>query len=330
MFAYTFANTRVSKKGVFKMSKTIGLSPLKDFVKYVLYSGFIQNVQRPISALIVAEPERGKSTEAQKWEGLGVMTIQDMTSYGIDRQIQNMSGRDLKIFHHIIIPDLEKIGSRNRVVRDELLSKFRILMDEGLQHVSTGRDWLHLDEPVRLGILMCTTPDDLGDKRSVFRTLSFQSRIIPFTYDFSDELKFKILNFIESEEHNKRQSFTFKREEKAKVTLPKKYAERSTPYAISLARELEKFSRKPQIRKTEEQRLLGIRTKENLMAFLKSIALYKGSRTVQREDFEEFRRLYRWMNYKFRNIDTRAIKPLRIGRRLPVNRSRKTEKLRRF
>jgi len=54
----------------------------------------------------------------------------------------------------------------------------------------------------------------------------------------------------------------------------------------------------------EEKRLLGIRTKENLMAFLKSIALYKGSRTVQHEDIEEFRRLYRWMNYSFRDIDS--------------------------
>jgi len=285
------------------MSKTRGLSPLKDFVKYVLYSGFIKNVQRPISGLIVAPPERGKSTEAQKWEGLGVMTIQDMTSYGIDRQIQSMSGRDLKIFHHIVIPDLEKIGSRSRVVRNELLSKFRILMDEGLQHVSTGRDWLHLDEPVRLGILMCTTPDDLGDKRSVFRSLSFQSRIIPFTYDFSAALKFRILNFIESEEHNKKQSFTFKREEKVKVTLPKKYARKLTRYAIALARELENFSRKSPIKKTEEGRLLGIRAKENFMAFLKSIALYKGRKVVQKEDFEEFQGLYRWMNYQFNDID---------------------------
>jgi hypothetical protein len=66
------------------MSKTIGLAPLRDFSKYLLYSGFVKNAPRPVSGLIVAPPERGKSTEAQRWEGLGVLTIQDVTSYGID------------------------------------------------------------------------------------------------------------------------------------------------------------------------------------------------------------------------------------------------------
>lgn len=285
------------------MSKTIGLEPVKNFVKYSIYSGFVENAPRPLSILVAAHPERGKSTEVQKWYGLGVINLQDMTSYGVDRQIQEMSGREVDIFHHIIIADLEKISARNRVVRNELLAKFRILMDEGLQDVSTGRDRLHLDKPLQLGIIMATTPDDLGDKRSVFRSLSFQSRLIPFTYDFSDQLKFRILDFIESEEHNERQKFTFKRKKKAKVTLPRKYAKKLTPYAITLARELENFSRKSPIKKTEEMRLLGIRCKENLMTFLKSIALYKGRKVVQKEDFEEFQGLYRWMNYQFNDID---------------------------
>lgn len=302
------------------MLKTVGLGPLKKHTKYIIYSGFVRNSPRPLSTLITAHPERGKSTEVQKWHCLGVMTLQDMTSYGIDRQIQELSGREMDCFHHLLIPDLEKIGSRNRVVRNELLAKFRIVMEEGLQHVSTGRDRLHLDNPLRLGMVMATTPDDLGDKRSVFRSLSFQSRLIPFTYDFSDQLKFRILDFIESEEHNEKQKFTFKRKKKANVTLPRKYAKKLTPYAITLARELEKFSRKSPIKKAEEMRLLGIRCKENLMTFLKSIALYKGRETVQKKDFEEFQGLYRWMNYQFNDIDDPPpIKLLKIGKNANAN-----------
>jgi len=286
------------------MSKTIGLKPLRDFIKYVLYSGFVENAPRPVSALIVAEAERGKSTEARKWQGLGVMTLQDLTAYGIGRVVREMSEKDRKIFHHIIVPDLEKIGSRNRVVREELLAMFRIVMDEGLQDVSTGRQKLHLEEPVVLGILMCTTPEDIGDRRSVFRTLSFQSRIIPFTYDYSDNLKIRILDYLDEEEHTVKEKWVFKREEKAKVTLPKQYAEKLNPYAIMLARRLERFSRKSPIKTTNERdRLIGIRPKENLMTLLKSIALYHGSTVVKKEHFEEFKRLYRWMNYKFKEID---------------------------
>jgi len=285
------------------MSKTIGLEPVRDFVKYALYSGFVENTPRPNSGLIVAEAERGKSTEARKWQGLGVMSLQDLTSFGIARTIKEMSQKDRETFHHLIIPDLEKIGSRNRAVRDELLSMLRIVMDEGLKDFTTGRLVLHLENPVVLGVLMCTTPEDIGDRRSVFRTLSFQSRLIPFTYDFSDRLKVRVLDFIESEEHNVRESFVFKREEKVKVTLPERYAKELNLYAILLAKRLEKFSRKSPIRETEErERLLGIRTKENLMTFLKSIALYNGGTTVTQEHFDEFVRLYEYMNYKFKEI----------------------------
>lgn len=268
-----------------------------------MYSGFVANSLRPLSLLIVANPERGKSTEVQKWKTLGVFELQDATSYGIDRHIQEMSGEDLDNFHHLVIPDLEKLASRNRAVRNELLAKLRILMEEGIQHVSTGRDWLHLDKPLKLGVIMCTTPDDLGDRRSVFRSLSFQSRLIPITYDVSDQLKLEILDFIGTEEHIIKEKFCFKRKTKVKVKLSTKYAKKITPYAITLARELENFSRKSPIKKAEEMRLLGIRCKENLMTLLKSIALYHGRKSVDKSDFEEFRELYRWMNYDFNDID---------------------------
>jgi hypothetical protein len=286
------------------MSKTIGLAPLRDFCKYILYTGFIANTPRPVSGLVVAEAERGKSTESKKWEGIGVITLQDLTSFGIARTIKEMPEKDRRTLHHIAMPDLEKIGARNREVRDELLSMFRVIMDEGLKDFATGRLVLHLNEPVKLGVLMCTTPEDLGDRRSVFRTLSFQSRVLPFSYDFSDGLKAKILEYVETEDHVAKEAFFFKREEKTEVKLQKHYARDLNIYALLLARRLEMFSRKSPTDMNRENRLVGIRTKENLMTFLKAVALYHGRTIVKREDFEEFRKLYRYMNYKFREIDS--------------------------
>jgi hypothetical protein len=286
---------------VVNMSKTIGLAPLRDFCKYVLYTGFIKNAPRPVSGLIVAPPERGKSTEAQRWEGLGVITLQDLTSYGIDRYILNLSEKDREMFHHVVIPDLEKIGSRNRSVKEELLAKMRILMDEGIQSVCTGRDFLNLDKPLRLGFLMCTTPEDIGDKRSVFRSLSWQSRCIPFTYDFSDKMKLRILDFIEEEEHNIKEKKYFHREEKIEVKLPKHYAQRLNTPALILSKKLEAFSRIDPISRTQGS-LIGIRPKENFMTLLKAIALYDQSQTVKQEHFEEFVELFSWMNYNFKAL----------------------------
>ena len=72
------------------MSITIGLAPLRDFCKYVLYTGYIANAAKPVSGLIVAEAERGKNTESQKWGGIGVITLQDLTSYGIARTVKEI------------------------------------------------------------------------------------------------------------------------------------------------------------------------------------------------------------------------------------------------
>ena len=287
------------------MSKTIGLELVRNFIKYVLYSGFVKNAVRPVSGLIVADPERAKSTEVKTWHGLGVRTLQDLTAYGLATEIRKMSEKDREIFHHIIIPDLERLKARSRNVREELLSTFRIVMDEGLQSVSTAYIKLDLDNPVRLGILMCTTPDDLGDKRSVFRTLSFQSRVLPFTYDFNDALKLKILEFVETEEHIIQERHYFKREEKSTVVLPKHYARALNSYAKLLSRRLERFSKTSSMRKTEAQRLVGVRPKENLMTLLKAIALYHGCTTVRKEHFKELQELYNFMNYDFRKIKPR-------------------------
>jgi hypothetical protein len=284
------------------MTKTIGLAPLKDFSKYVLYSGNIKNAARPISGLIVAPPERGKTTEVEKFEGLGLVIVQDATSFGLDQLILKLTEEERKIYHHIVIPDLEKIGSRNRSVREELLSKMRILMDEGLQRVCTCRDTLALERPLKLGFLMATTPEDIGDKRSVFRSLSWQSRCIPFTYDLSNDLKLRILDFIEEEEHYKKQRTAFKRNEKVNVELDPKYAKKLTKPAILLARELERFSRRDPITKLQGS-LIGIRAKENFMTLLKAIALYHGSRAVEKSHYLEFVRLFHWMNYDFNAID---------------------------
>ena len=49
--------------------------------------------------------------------------------------------------------------------------------------------------------------------------------------------------------------------------------------------------------------LCGIRAKENLMTFLKSVALYHGRSVVVREDYDELLRLYRFMNFSFRQIN---------------------------
>ncbi|MGA2681994.1 MAG: hypothetical protein ABSF44_09375 [Candidatus Bathyarchaeia archaeon] len=155
---------------------------------------------------------------------------------------------------------------------------------------------------------MCTTQADLGDKRSVFRSLSWQSRIIPFTYEISANLKAIILDFIENEIHNQQQTKRFKRKEKADVILPKRLAKKLDKPTKVLAMELDKFSKNDLTSittdtKKHRQRLIGIRVKENFMTLLKAIALYHNCRIVKDEHYLEFMRLFHFMNYHYNVID---------------------------
>jgi hypothetical protein len=115
------------------MVKTIGMEPVKDFTKYVIYSGFVENKPYPVSGLIIAPPEHGKSTEVEKFECLGAMQIDKTTAYGLADIIQNMTKEEREIYHHFIILDLENYASMGRDVREQFLAFVRQTTQEGIK-----------------------------------------------------------------------------------------------------------------------------------------------------------------------------------------------------
>ena len=190
-----------------------------------------------------------------------------------------------------------------RAVKEQFLGFVRQTTQEGIKRYHTARVHLDLDARKSFGFVMCTTPEDLGDRRSVFRSLSFLSRPLPWTYRYSDVQRKQILDFVAEEEHNVRETVLIKREEKAKVKLPKQYADGLNIYALILAKKIEKIASNPKTVFKGDNELCGIRAKENLMTFLKAIALYDGRTTVMKKDMEELDRLYRWMNYNFNTLE---------------------------
>jgi hypothetical protein len=121
----------------------------------------------------------------------------------------------------------------------------------------------------------------------------------------------KILEYLMDEEHNEKQAYLLKREEKVDVTLPEKFSSRLNILALILARKVDERASHPKTVFNGESELCGIRAKENLMTFLKSIALYRGRDVVTESDFDELRRLYRFMNFNFRNIDACREEPMK-------------------
>jgi hypothetical protein len=282
------------------MSKTIGLEPLKKFLRYTLYSGFVQNKKRPVSALIMAHPERAKSTETLKFEGLGILYMTDLTHYGLMEELKYMTEKQRETLHHLVIPDLEKLRTRGKSVREELMASFRDMTEEGLAKMHTGKINVNFNPPVVMGVVACTTPEDIGDKRSILRNVTFLSRFIPFTYDYSDQLKIDILNFVEKEDELTERKDQISGKVR-RVELPESLASELTNYAVFLARRIQNFASANSVSKKDS--LFGVRAKENLMTLLKSIALYNGNRTATKEDFKELMSLHRYMNFYFKELE---------------------------
>lgn len=276
----------------------MGLEKVIRHLRNILNSGFIKNKPYSLSTLLLAEPERAKTTLVCRFEGIGVLLMNDATGYGVWEELKNIKREQgeegLRKLHHLTIPDLERISARSKSTRKELLSDLRILMQEGLTRKHTARMNVTFNPPVRIGLIMCTTPDDLGDRRSVLRSLSFLSRVIPFTYDYGSRLKVNIMKFLQEEEALRKDRETISGEQTF-IKLPSYIASELSAPAIFLAKKTERFARKGD--------LIGIRYKEQLQAYVKSIAYSIGHKDVTDSDHEEFFELYKHMNYKFKELE---------------------------
>ena len=116
------------------MVKTIGVSPVKDFVKYNIYTGFVANCPFPTSALVMAPPEHGKSTEVEKFECLGVIQVDKSTAYGLADIINGLTTRELETYHHFVILDLENYASSMKEVKQQFLALVRQATQEGIRN----------------------------------------------------------------------------------------------------------------------------------------------------------------------------------------------------
>ena len=282
------------------MARTIGMEPLKKHLRYTLTSGYVKNKKRPVTTLIIAPAERAKSTEATKFDeaGSGALYLQDFTSYGLRELLSELSGKEREGVHHIVIPDLERISARSRNVRHQILADMRTIVEEGFIRARTYNTKLDMsDNPYHCGFIICTTKEDVSDGRSIYRKgNSLPSRLIPFTYDFSNGMREDVLDFVMREDSYMREQKESLVGKAFDVVLPDSYSMTLKMGAKILAKETEKWTNSP-------DELIGVRALENLSTYVKSVALYNGRQKVTEDDFNEFLWLFNWMNFKYYDID---------------------------
>jgi hypothetical protein len=272
---------------------------LKHFL-YLIYTAFLKD-EDAVSGLIYAWQERGKSTIALSVEHTGLLIEDDITAYGLARRLNELSkDGKLKQFHHLLIADLEKVSSRTRTVKNELRSFLQTLMFDGVQRIDTYN--IHLDLPKRLkmAVIACVTPDIFNEK-SAFRRLGFLSRLIPFSFDYTDNVIYEIIKFIGTLEEDRLRIQTIKvlTRKKAEVAISPLYLSWLDEKAKTLAKTIDDFC---PYKKADEQRLIGSRAKKLLTCYVKAIALEMGKSSVDEAVWQEFETMFGYFNFDMKEL----------------------------
>ena len=246
----------------------------------------------PVSTLIVAPPERNKSNTVVKFKGKTILTINDMTAYGLMKEIEKNTKRDKCTFGHIIIPDLTRLTARGRSVRKELVTTLQILMSEGMQSIHTYNVNIDFEKPLKMGVIACITNLDLIDRRSIWTKIGFLSRFIPFSFNYDEQLKMDILEFINKDDSIKQDNIRIRKRGIKSVSIPEEIKELILDDARRMSFRIEEFSKTP-----VRDRTFGARALHQLTAYIKAISLRHNETTVSIHHYELFKNLFTHFNY---------------------------------
>jgi len=261
----------------------IQLEPLKEIVECALLSPYIKN-EKPISLLIVAKAESGKSSVMKQYrENKGVVYLTDCTAYGITRDVlpKIVSG-EIKT---IMIPDLLTPLSKQTKTRQSFIAFLNNLIEEGVAKIRTYSTVWNRD--VKANVITAITDEALRDARHSWAKMGFLSRFIIFSYSYGISNVTKILNYYS--EHGLKFKDT-------RIKLPKRQVD------VKLSKEIANRLNPIAMRIGEQFRLYGFRAKINFRSLLKCLAYRNGRNAVTEEDFQEFLELADYMNFKYNPI----------------------------
>lgn len=149
----------------------------------------------PISLLLVAAPESGKTTIILKNPCHSAIAITDITGRGL----QKLCTVKPEI-RHIIINDLIAVSSHKPSVSQYTMAMLNAMTEEGIQTVVTPETIEKFEKSSgRRAIISSITIDILRDGRKWWNKIGFTSRMLPFSYRLSSSTVIAIKSKIDGD-----------------------------------------------------------------------------------------------------------------------------------
>ena len=277
----TLMSPTIREKG-----KVICIDLLKKIVKCAIISPYIKG-EKPISLMIVAKPESGKTTTMKIYRNnKGIQYLTDCTAYGITRDLlPKLISGEIKT---LMIADFTTPLSRSTKTRKNFIAFLNNLIEEGVAKMTTyATIW---EKEVKANVITGVTDMAVYDGRRHWANMGFLSRFIIFSYSYGLSHVSKILEYYSRDDTELEEYVT------EKLKIPKDEIDISLPKEI--ADKLDGISQKI----GTLQNLYGIRAKINLRSLIKSIAYLNGHNKVTLNDYNELLELAEYMNLDFNII----------------------------
>jgi len=291
-------------------NKLIGMEFVVEVIQTVLLTGQLAD-EKPVSLLIIASPESGKTTTARKanisvnsekhGQELAV-ALADTTGMGLLKII-----REHPKATHIIFNDLSITTGHKRHVARYLFGLMGALTEEGIARTADpeGIHTFSAEEGLK-GIIACITPRLVHDQRFIWNATGLTSRMLPFYYDQGLDVQLKAKRYRAGlAEHLKLDGIPSLPvpEEKVRVSVKRKYREQILKIADDIA---EKLSREMSAGKKhpKDYEEIGYRRIDQFMALAKANSLLThpadidDEPTVHKVNVKFLRKLSRFVSYR--------------------------------
>lgn len=280
----------------FEEDSIVEIQPLIDVVSLTLQTAFVTDSvdgYRPVSLLLIAKPESGKTTAIHRFATLPfVYYAEEITvKVLVDKVLRRAENKEIRF---ILIPDLLNCVKKQTYTREPLIQTLKSLVDEGVKNIETWHKQFSYKTFVKCGLITAITRSEFyacQGRYSLYSDLKrygFLSRMIPFSYEYPIDKLVKIFEYIMSG----------KAVDNSKVIIPKIRqfkTERHYEPNIELFSKLQGISQKL----ASYMDAYGIRTQKNLQKLCYANALLNNRDYVTREDVERVLYLGRWMNFDF-------------------------------
>jgi hypothetical protein len=273
--------------------------PAVTFCKLCLFSHYIQNkLDKSVSGNLIAEPELFKTKALQyffKIKGVAVET--DITYMGLIQHV--LPKIETGMIKTIIVPDMVKTIMKKQATMQNLIGILNGLLEEGIYDI-TLRDTRDF-HGARANMLTSMTPTLLYQNKLLWNRMGFLSRLLPFSYKYTEQKNEKILRAIEKGSVVEPQPIELNLPEfKVEVELSESVAEKLRPLVDHLTEtERAKIKMKNNPYPELTQKSAGFRHQHQFQSLLRASALSRGNKVVDGDDLKEIFRIGNWINYDF-------------------------------